>query len=62
MGLSGRPHKLSSRVREGGLPSPEESGISLNRQRIVGERSGGVPWLTPKWEMLGSPDESGKQC
>ena len=33
--MSGRPNKLSSRVREGGTPSPEESGVSLNRQRIV---------------------------
>ena len=26
---------MSSRVREGDLPSPEESGISLDRQREV---------------------------
>ena len=58
MGLSGRPHKLSSRVREGGLPSPEEFGISLNRQRSVC----GAFRLKPEWEMLGSPDESGKEC
>ena len=37
MGLSGRPHKLSNRVREGGLPSPEESGLSSDRQRSVNE-------------------------
>ena len=35
MGLSGRPNKLRSRFREGGTPSPEESGVSLNRQRIA---------------------------
>ena len=35
VGLSGRPHKLSGRVREGGLPSPEESGLSSDRQRSV---------------------------
>ena len=35
VGLSGRPHKLSSSVWEGVLQSPEESGILLNRQRIV---------------------------
>ena len=35
MGLSDRPNKQSSRVREGGTPSPEEPGVSLNRQRIV---------------------------
>ena len=35
MGLSGRPSKLSSRVREGGTSSPEESGVSLNLHRIV---------------------------
>ena len=51
MGLSGRPNKLSSRVWEGDTPSTEESGVSLNR-----------PWLKPKREMPGSPDESQKEC
>ena len=35
MGLSGRPRKLSSRVWEEGLQSPEESGLSSDRQRSV---------------------------
>ena len=29
VGLSGRPLPLSSRVREGGVPSPEEFGILI---------------------------------
>ena len=35
MGLSGRPYKLSSKVPEGGLPSPEESRIVISTEDSV---------------------------
>ena len=48
MGLSGRPHPLSSRVREGGLPSPEEGRFAESgRVRDYDRLTENLVWSDP---------------